>query len=146
MDIVNNIQNLPKKFTPTFCVDSGAPRSFIGENELEPINETFGIKNITTTPSRFSFEFGDNIYRSLGTVRFISATPPSINDINIDVYIVECTTYLFVSPHLSLQERYDEIQTDVEGNEVETNEIFSVNQPACGEGLVTEYSVNNLNA
>lgn len=47
-------------FTPFFCVDSGEPRSVIGQTELNQINRNFNSCR-KLSPSRFSFRFVDKI-------------------------------------------------------------------------------------
>ena len=91
----NSIQtftNLPQpfpNFTPTFCVDSGAPRSVIGQPAFLDIKSHFKLPDTPLGSSRYSFKFGNNVHKSLGTTQFILATPRTIPDIHVNLDIVD---------------------------------------------------------
>lgn len=80
---------LNEHFNPSFCVDSGAPRSVIGNSLLQRLQNQFNINNTNLQPSSLKFRFGDKIYDSLGTFTFSLKTPSGINNIDVPLDVVD---------------------------------------------------------
>ena len=60
---------------PGFCVDIGAPRSVVGQSQLNNILQYLGQPSIPLMRSNNSHRFGDVTVRSIGLVEIVLATP-----------------------------------------------------------------------
>ena len=73
-----------------FCVDTGAPHSFIRNKELERAVRHSGCRYITAIDSKQDFKFGDTLVRKTGMVERMLPKPGS----NLDIPVILDVPYV----------------------------------------------------
>ena len=85
---VQPLHKVEERMMPGFCVDIGAPKSVVGNSQLNNILQYIGQKSIPRMRSTNSFRFGDVTVHSLGMVEIALATPLNIPNIPVLMDIV----------------------------------------------------------
>ena len=84
-DLLPNLRQQPLQ---GFCVDIGAPKSVVGQNQLKHTLQYIGRSSIPRMHSNNTYRFGDVTVRTVGTVEIMLATPPTVPDIPVLMDIV----------------------------------------------------------
>ena len=71
-----------------FCVDIGALKSVVGQNQLKHTLQYIDRSSIPRMHSNNNYRFGDVTVRTVGTVEIMLATPPTVPDIPVLMDIV----------------------------------------------------------